>query len=192
MTDGLGPLTVTRKTGEESFVANGCPLGFRLLDFWQWMGSELVGNTFRGAVAEYLVAQALGVAQGTRTEWGAFDLETTDGLKIEVKSAAYMQSWWQRGPSAIVFGTRPTRAWDPATNTFAPEVRRQAGAYVFAILKHPEKNTLDPLDVAQWEFYVVATSVLDMRLPPGCKQLTRAACSNWSQSAPNIVNWRMP
>src|SRR5688572_11613935 len=116
MLEGLGPLTTVRKTGEEHFVSDGRPLNFKLLQFWQWMGSDLVGNTFRGAVAEYLVAQALGLAGAVRAEWGAFDLRTADGVKIEVKSCAYLQSWWQRAPSAISFSIRPTRAWDPETN----------------------------------------------------------------------------
>ena len=172
MSEGMGPLSATRKTGEEPFLANGRPLQFRLLDLWQWMGSDLIGNTFRGVVAEYLVARALGVADGTRAEWGAFDLRTADGMKIEVKSCAYLQSWWQRGPSAIQFGIRPTRAWDPETNTLAPERRRQADVYVFALLKHQEKATLDPMDVAQWEFYILPAAVLDTRLPTDCKQLS--------------------
>lgn len=171
----LGPLTATRKTGEERFVSDGRPLPFTLLEFWQWMGSDLVGNTFRGAVAEYLVANALGIANGVRAEWGAFDLQTTNGVKVEVKSCAYLQSWWQRRLSAVLFGVRPTRAWDPETNTFAPEIRRQADVYVFALLKHQEKSSLNPMDVAQWQFYVLSTATLEARLPPACKQLTLKA-----------------
>jgi len=40
---------------------------------------------------------------------------------------------------------------------------RQADVYVFAVLNHKEKHSLDPLDVDQWEFYVVPTSTLDGR-----------------------------
>ncbi len=32
------------------------------------------GHTLRGRVAEFLVAQALGVAGGVRKEWDSFDL----------------------------------------------------------------------------------------------------------------------
>ena len=68
MAEDLGALTATRKPGDERFVREGRPLAFTLVEFWQWMGSDLVGNTFRGAVAEYLVANALGVADGVRAE----------------------------------------------------------------------------------------------------------------------------
>jgi hypothetical protein len=35
--------------------------------------------------------------------------------------------------------------------------------YVFALLAHQHQATLDPLDVAQWEFYVVPTATRDRR-----------------------------
>ena len=172
MTEDLGPITAGRKTGAERFVDNGNPLPFSLLDFWQWMGSDLIGNTFRGIVAEYLVAQALGIADDIRAEWRAFDLSMPDGRKIEVKSCAYLQSWKQRATSAVSFGIGPSRAWDSETGTMATELRRQADLYVFALLKHRTKATLNPMDVSQWDFYVLGASSLPSILGPGAKRLT--------------------
>ena len=40
---------------------------------------------------------------------------------------------------------------------------RQADVYVFALLAHRDKATVNPIDVAQWQFYVLPTSVLDQR-----------------------------
>ena len=136
-------------------------LGFTLLDFWQWTASDLVSNSTRGVLAEFLVARALGLDAGVRDEWQAFDLQTPSGKKIEVKSAAYVQSWGQKELSKIVFSTRHSLAWDAETGAFATESKRQADIYVFALLAHREKNTIDPLDLDQWEFYVVPTSALD-------------------------------
>lgn len=51
--------------------------------------------------------------------------------------------------------------WDAETGAFATESRRQADIYVFALLAHRQKETIDPLDLDQWEFYVVPTSTLD-------------------------------
>ena len=51
------------------------------------------------------------------------------------------------------------------TNAMEAEVRRQADVYVFALLAHREKRTLDPLDLSQWEFFVVPARVLNARLP---------------------------
>lgn len=43
------------------------------------------------------------------------------------------------------------------------ERRRQADVYVFALLAHEDKTTIDPLDVTQWQFYVLPTFTLDAR-----------------------------
>jgi len=37
--------------------------------------------------------------------------------------------------------------------------------YVFALLHHAERATVDPLNVAQWEFYVLPTRMLDDHFP---------------------------
>jgi hypothetical protein len=86
-------------------------------------------------------------------------------VKVEVKSAAYLQSWRQTRLSAICFDVRPTVGWDASTNEVGSERKRQADVYVFALLKHQEKATLDPLNVAQWDFYVLPTAVLNAQCP---------------------------
>jgi len=160
----LGRMNATRKEGRESFHSNGRQLNFDLLSYWQWSASDLVSNATRGIVAEYIVARSLGLAEkGVRDEWAAYDLETPSGIKIEVKSAAYLQSWHQERLSSISFLTRKTRAWDADTNTQSHESKRQADVYVFALLTHTEKKTVDPLNVDQWHFYVLPTAVLDAR-----------------------------
>ena len=35
---------------------------------------------------------------------------------------------------------------------------------MFCLLAHSDKATLDPLDLGQWEFYVLPSQVLDKRL----------------------------
>ena len=160
----LKRLTITRKEGRESFHTNGRQLNFDLLSFWQWSASDLVSNATRGIIAEYIVARALGLAEkGVRDEWAAFDLETLSGVKVEVKSAAYIQSWHQKRLSSITFITPKTRAWDADTNVQSREVRRQADVYVFALLALTDKATVDPLNLDQWRFYVLPTAVLDAR-----------------------------
>jgi hypothetical protein len=164
MSENLGRLTVMRKTGKEPFHANGQALGFDLLSFWQWAASDLVSNAPRGRLAEYVVACALGLAPDTvREEWAAFDLQTPSGIKIEVKSAAYVQSWHQAKFSPIMFVVPKPRAWDAVTNIQSREARRQADVYVFTLLAHTDKTTIDPLNINQWQFYVLPTATLDAR-----------------------------
>jgi len=107
-------LKPTPLEGDESFGLSGGHTEFTILDFWRWSVSDLVSNATRGRLAEFIIAQALNVdTSGVRDEWAAYDLLTSSGIKVEVKSAAYLQSWAQRRHSNILFSVRPARAWDP-------------------------------------------------------------------------------
>ncbi len=164
MSSSLGRRMAKRKTGMEPFCDGQEKLSYDVLSFWQWSMSDLLSNITRGILAEYLVARALGIgAESVRDEWAAFDLLTPDGIKVEVKSAAYLQSWHQTRLSAISFLTPRTRGWDPDTNVQSDVPLRQADVYVFALLAHRDKATVNPTDVAQWQFYVLPTRVLDQR-----------------------------
>lgn len=165
MTDWLDRLPPNLKTGEEHFSQAGQSLDIDVLAFWRWNASDLVNNTTRGRLAEFIVALALDIPlDNPREEWGAYDLVTPEGIKIEVKSAAYLQSWSQKRVSFISFRVPKTRAWDSANNQQSDIVMRQADVYVFALLKHKDKRTLDPLNLDQWAFYVLPTCVLNARL----------------------------
>lgn len=145
----LPALEVTPKQGEESFSQSGSPLSTSVRDFWRWSSSDLMSNATRGILAEYIVACDLGVATGVRAEWDAFDLTTRSGIKVEVKSSAYLQTWYQRTYSAINFSIAPTLAWDPQTAEYATEKKRQGDVYVFCLLHHKDQASVDPLDMDQ-------------------------------------------
>ena len=164
MSDNLGRMMITRRSGSERFSNRGADLDIDLLGFWQWSMSDLMSNTARGVVAEYIVAKASGVdVSGVREGWTAYDLQTKSGIKIEVKSSAYLQSWHQTALSKVSFSVRKARAWDADTNVLKGEAVRQADVYVFALLAHKDKATVNPMDVSQWEFFVVPTSALNAR-----------------------------
>ena len=132
--------------------------GATILEYWQWAYSGTVGNTDRGNLAEFLVAKALAIATDVRNDWADFDLTTTDGTKIEVKSSAFVQSWKQvriYPPRFSIKKTLPT--WDYASTT----KQRYADVYVFCLLAHLDKETVNPMDVSQWEFYALRTDVID-------------------------------
>ncbi len=158
---GLPPIKKSRKSGQEPIHDNQNPLAPRLIDFWQWTASDLVSNATRGILAEFLVGSALGLTDGIRSEWDAYDLLLPSGHKIEVKSSAYIQSWYQRKLSKISFSIPETRAWNENSNIQEKHPKRQADIYVFCILKHKIQETLDPLNVSQWRFYVITTGLLN-------------------------------
>ncbi|MBK8535794.1 MAG: hypothetical protein IPL59_12085 [Candidatus Competibacteraceae bacterium] len=101
-----------------------------------------------------------------RNEWSAYDLETRTGFKVEVKSAAYLQSWRQKRPSPIRFDIKPT--YDVVNEADgrwkqSDVSKRQADVYVFCVLSHQDKETIDPLNMAQWDFYLLPTKILNER-----------------------------
>jgi len=157
----LSEIAVIRKTGNEPFTIKGVPLPMNMLSFWQWSASNIVGNAMRGILAEYIVTSAVGASNETRTEWDVCDIVTAEGIKVEVKSCAYIQSWEQKKYSAIQFNIRPTQGWDENLNKRTKEVFRQADVYVFCLLKHKDQDTINPLDLEQWVFYVLSTEVLN-------------------------------
>ena len=72
MVTRLPAIKVTRKSGKECF--QGMEGERTLKDFWAWAFSDLVSNTERGKLAEYIVATAMGCDGGTSPTWGSFDL----------------------------------------------------------------------------------------------------------------------
>jgi len=76
MTFWKGSLRISSQCVSKRFADQGHDLSFDLLDFWQWSASDLVGNTLRGVLAEYIVAQALAAAREIREGWAPYDLIT--------------------------------------------------------------------------------------------------------------------
>ena len=149
---------------ETLFTQKGKPTSFSVLDFWVWMASDVLNNTLRGMVAEYIVSQATGAYTSVRVEWDPVDITTPEGIKIEVKSSAYLQSWPQKRLSAISFNIAKKRPWNPETNQYGETQVRSADVYVFCVLAHLDGQTVNPLELTQWEFYILPTSTLDSSL----------------------------
>jgi hypothetical protein len=157
-------IEIKKKSGDEQFLNAGDD-AYTLRDFWAWAYSDLVGNTERGRLAEFIVAMALGITEGISVSWDKYDLLSKEGIRIEVKTSAYLQSWDQQSLSKISFGIQPTYGWDSVTNEYDTEQKRQSDVYVFCVLKHKDQATLNPLDLSQWDFYVLSTAVLNKAAP---------------------------
>jgi hypothetical protein len=165
MTFRYPALAPARKTGDERCHHGGDVTPLRVLDFWQWAVSDLVANITRGRVAEFIVASALGVANGARGSWDVCDVTTPSGRGIQAKSCAYLQAWGHAELTRIQFDISPRRALDVETNKWEADPKRHAAICVFCLLHHQDKASVDPLDLTQWTFYLVPTSVLDAKFP---------------------------
>lgn len=154
-------IQIKKKTGNESFQG----IDRTLRDYWAWAHSDIASNAERGKLAEYIVHCAVHSTAPCRTEWDAFDVCSEEGIKIEVKSSAYLQTWKQDRFSTIQFDIAPKKSWDVKTNSYSKIKCRPADVYVFCLFASKDAANADPLDLAQWEFYVLSTSVLNEQVP---------------------------
>ena len=133
---------------------------------------NIVNNVHRGEVVECLVDLALGdgwiLMSEKRDDWAPWDMESDDGVRIQIKQSAALQRWhdWY-APK------RPGNSFD---------IKRPRRADIFVLAWHGEK---DPdrarhLDGYQWTFLVVP----ETELPPqdkiavsvALKKLARFKC----------------
>ncbi|WP_418957965.1 hypothetical protein [Streptomyces tritici] len=151
----MTPRSVSPLRGDEAI--GGVP-GATVVDFWRFAMPDLRMNNTRGLFAEFLVHRAVG-SHEPRVEWASHDVETDDGLRIEVKAGAYLQAWDQRAPSLIRFGGLRARTWTPEGG-YSEEKSYNADVYVFAVQTAREHAVYEPLDTDQWEFYVLPRAVV--------------------------------
>jgi len=135
-------------------------------DFWSWAYSDILSNTTRGIFAEFVVGTALGVVGGVRDAWANFDL-LYEGSGIEVKSAAYVQSWnlpEHNWTSPISWDIKERFPYDPVTDRRGDVRVRSADCYVFCLYNERLRKGADVLDLDKWEFYVLATERINREL----------------------------
>lgn len=114
-------------SGSEPIILHDPALPTTVLSFWSWALSDVMSNTARGLLAEFFVAYDLGVTDDIRIEWAPFDLTSRSGIRVEVKSSAYLQRWKQKRASTPNFSVAPTRRWDREVG----EPKRQM--YMFSV-----------------------------------------------------------
>lgn len=176
-------------------VAVITPDGGRLADFHAWAMGDLRGNAVRGLFAEWLVARAVGAQSPHRVEWDNYDVLSPDGIKIEVKTGAYVQAWSVEPSARIVYSGLRAREW-LGGGAYSAEARVRADVYVFAFQTCQNIQSYDALDLGQWEFRVTSgvvvqgweqksirlTRLVNLNLPvtsfEGLADLIRAAHGN--------------
>lgn len=153
---------VVKLTGSEQFINTGKQ--FSVLDFWQYGFSNLNSNVLRGALAEFLVEQALKETDDIelRSPWGDFDV-SYQGKKIEVKCCSYLQDWDQNKLSKVVWSGLKARELyynDAVAKQSIKEADYKADIYILSLLDHQVTDTLNILDLNQWSFYILSKDEL--------------------------------
>ena len=147
--------------GSEKFEFDGKNLDYDMLDFWRFHYSNIYD--IQGRIAEFIVCKALDIHESQNDQyWTLWDL-TYRGLKIEVKETSYYHSFNKEGKISKhrSFGiTKANGAYDPE-NSGNSELRRQNDVYVFCLNTGYTKEEAYPLNLNNWEFYIVPTTVID-------------------------------
>lgn len=145
-------------SGNEPFKKNDVELGFNVADYWRFQFSNLIDNL--GFVAEFLIAQALSKDEPDNCNgWTVYDLGYR-GKRIEVKATSYWQSWKKSQIISEIrnFSIRKTYL-DYQNNK--SEKARQNDIYIFCLDKGKTEEAANPLNLDNWDFYVVPTKVIN-------------------------------
>ena len=145
-------------SGEDLFKVEGKPV-FSVLDFWQFMYSQI--DSLSGELAEFIVAQALGIKRAENSDyWSAYDM-SYHGRRIEVKETRYIHPWNKTRVSQVrTFSIAPTNNeyWSGTLKMDSgKKLSRQSDVYVFCLNTNQDFDNQDPLNLDQWEFYIVPT-----------------------------------
>jgi hypothetical protein len=150
----------------------------KIKDFWQWTYSDILINKNREDFGLFLVAHALELTKMPRIDWGLVELRYRK-KKIAVRTSGYIQGWRQKVPKRILFDISPKTGLDAKRDDSLTFRNREAEVYIFCVHTAREVAKADMLDLNQWQFYMVRTSVLDSLLPSkkkiGIRQLKQLA-----------------
>ena len=148
-------------TGKEKFKLDGQELDFDFTDFWRFQYSNVFN--MQEYIAEFLVAQALGVSESQNAGyWTLWDITYRD-TKIEIKETSFYHPWNKNGhvSKQRTFGiTKANGSYDPTT-CGNKEYRRQNDIYVFCLNTGNTPDESYPLNLNNWEFYVIPTSFIN-------------------------------
>lgn len=146
-------------TGNESFILNDKDTEMNILDFWRWHFCDRFD--LQDKIAEYIVAKALGLSEADNTgTWTLFDIYYR-GKRIEVKETSYYHSWQSdEEPKSNVRNFGINKAYSVYQDS-SSKYERQNDIYVFCLNTGMTKSESNPLNLNNWEFYIVKTSVIN-------------------------------
>ena len=145
-------------SGNEEFTLNGDKIGFNVIDFWRFQFSNL--SDMQGRVGEFLVAKALGrETPDNNNGWPLWDINYR-GKRVEVKTTAYYQPWREEGTwsERRSFGITKAHYIEGDSKS---KLERINDIYVFVINIGKTKVEANPLQLENWLFYVIPTSVIN-------------------------------
>lgn len=142
------------------FVFNDNDTGLTLLEFWKFRYCNIFD--LQEAIAEFIVAKALGKEKADNLEyWTLYDIDYR-GKRVEVKETSYYHPWNENRPisTARYFGiTKANSNYDDKEHENRYE--RQNDVYVFCLNTGFTAEESYPLNLNNWEFYIVPTKTIN-------------------------------
>lgn len=132
-----------------------------LNEFQSWAFGDILDNTFRGIIGEFIVLKSVENQSIHRLNWDGYDIKMTDGTKIEVKVSGYVQSWNHNKLSVIGFDIKEKDPWIASEARYLGQKCRYADIWVFAVHREQDRSAANPFDTDQWEFVVTSTNWLN-------------------------------
>ena len=159
-------------TENTPFVNGGESLGITMLDFWKYQYSNIYD--MQEYIAEFIVGKALEIDEPmNRDGWTLWDIDY-QGKRIEVKQTSYYHTWQEKIANGKISQQR-TFSITPAFTRYKDSTtsyERQNDIYVFCLNIGTNEEESYPLDMANWEFYVVPTSVINENCTPSQKSIS--------------------
>ena len=157
--------------GDERLVHNGKYLSNTMLDFWKWAYSDILHNMQRGTFAEFIVKCALeNIGIHTNEEQasikpydlnGPIILSSGKPARIEVKSAAFVQTWDIKHPDRANYSIAPAKMPDETGDyPYLSGRQRNNDIYVFTLYTATNRRE-NILDLSWWEFYILPTYFIE-------------------------------
>ena len=154
------------------FVTDGQPLGLSMLDFWKYQYSNIYD--MQEYIAEFLVGKALGLDEPyNRDGWTLWDIDYR-GQRIEIKETSYYHSWQEKIAQGRISQQR-TFGITPAYTKYKDNttvLERQNDIYVFCLNTGNNEEESNPLEMTNWEFYVVPTAGINANCTPAQKSIS--------------------
>ena len=135
--------------GNEPLSVGGHDIALTVNDFWRWSFSDFSDFSTRDAFSEFLVASSLGLtADGNARQRRVRNLLYAplggSGIRVSVRTAAYVQSDEAERPDHIIF--------------VIPK-KPDCDAYLFCVFKGM-RDAESPLDTDLWDFYALRSGAL--------------------------------
>ncbi len=142
------------------FIFDDNDTGLTLLDFWKFRYCNIFD--LQESIAEFIVAKALGKETADNLEyWTLYDIDYR-GKRVEVKETSYYHPWNKDGKVSMqrTFGiTKANSSYGDKTHENRYE--RQNDVYVFCLNTGFTAEESYPLNLNNWEFYIVPTKVIN-------------------------------